>query len=354
MTRHIGPAHRPHRTAARRTRSLILPTLALLAISFGGCAWLELAAHLGGAHDAPPPLFRELSGFAIDDPYAVPGEWLKVQLHVHTAGSVDSDWPADDALQAYAEAGYDAVALTDHNRVTLPEALPESMVFITGVESNLPGYPFPLGPHAVFLGVAEPPSGQSVADRFAAVDRDGGLVVLAHPAWNGNAGTGHWELWQAVAAPHFHLVEIVNPHASTAENEAFWHRLVGLRGPDRPAWATAVDDAHAPAAIGFGWSMVKAEAKTAAAVLDALRRGSHYATTGVLAEFGVTGGEITVTASVSVRIEFIDGYGRTVHRADGHAARYRPTGAEGFVRVRLYDPASGRRAWSQPFWLREG
>lgn len=335
-----------------RLRSLAIVT-ALLTILATGCTWLNLAQYLATEVPSPTlPDFDAFSSFTIDDPYAVPGEWYKVQLHIHTANSTDSSWPVKEALEAYAQAGYDAVAITDHNVVTQAGSPPDSLLVIQGEENTLPSSPYPFGLHAVFLGVDTHVTGWSVGSRFEQVTRNSRLVMLAHPHWPGNLGTGTWELWQALTAPQFQLVEIVNPHSSPTLDEQFWHTLIAYRGPDAPTWATAVDDAHSPADINFGWIMVKAESLSTQAILEALRRGSHYPTTGLTATFGVEEDAIYVTAQGIIHIEFIDGKGNVVLKTQGDHARYLPTGSEGFVRLRLSDPVTGSRAWSQPFWLR--
>lgn len=344
--------HEQRLSAAVTRRKAILLLALVLPLMAAGCTWLNLASRL--VHDIPtdPPKFDEFTSFVIVDPYDVPGTWYKVQLHVHTTHSLDSSWPVEDVLRVYAEAGYDAVALTDHDAVTKAAADHETLLVIRGEENTVPSPHYPFGPHTVLLGIDSHISAPSVAARFEAVNQLGGLVMLTHPSWDGNLDTGRWELWQAIAAPQFQLVEILNPHSDSNLDEAFWHTLVAYRGPNAATWATAVDDAHGPASVDFGWTMVKAEAKTIPSLLDALRRGSHYPTTGLTAEFGVDGNEIVVTTDSPVNVEFINGAGEVVYKTHGDQARYQPTGAEGFVRIRLYDAATGARAWSQPFWLR--
>src|SRR5690606_33692899 len=70
---------------------------------------------------------------------AAPLSFLKGQLHTHSAGSYDAKEPPDALLRFYAERGYDFVAITDHNRVTLappPSAAPSvsPLLVIAGAE----------------------------------------------------------------------------------------------------------------------------------------------------------------------------------------------------------------------------
>lgn len=304
------------------------------------------------SREVGPKTFTALNSFTIHDPYAKAGEWYKVQLHVHTAASIDSQWPSDAALQAYADRDYDFVALSDHDIVTLPSRVPDGLVVIPAEENTVPNPYYPLGSHAVFLFVTEHVTAPSIEERFKTVTARGGLVSLAHPSWNGNLGHGKWELWQALVVPQFSLVEVFNPFSNTQRDEAFWHEIVMQRGPDRPVWAIAVDDAHDASAIDRGWTMVKASSKTLDGLKDALDRGSLYPTTGLQPEFWVAAGMIHTSIAEFVRIEFVDGHGTVVKRLlEATEGSYEPAGHEGFIRIRLYDPATGNRAWSQPFWL---
>lgn len=343
----------PHHLKSIWGRIIAIAMIIVVALLGSGCMWRELVSRLPKQQATLRPQLGKLAAFSIADPYAVAGDWYKAQLHIHTASSIDSTWPVREAIRTYAAAGYDVIALTDHDVVTHVESPPDSLLMLPSEENTLPTHSPPLGLHAVFLGVGQHIEGRSVAERFEAVAGRGGIVMLAHPSWSGNLGTGRWEVWHALAAPEFHLVEIVNRHSSSTLNESFWHDLIAFRGPTWPTWATAVDDAHGPQHVDTGWSMVKAEAKSLHAILEALRRGSHYPTTGVTAEFGVDGDTIFVRTASAVHIEFLDGEGRVVHATVDAHAKYTPRGDEGFVRLRLTAPETGKRAWSQPFWLQE-
>ena len=73
----------------------------------------------------------------ISNPYAVPGEFRKAQLHCHTTES-DGRFRPEDLLRMYRDAGYSFVCITDHNRVTRCEELNgQDFVAIRGTEGVL-------------------------------------------------------------------------------------------------------------------------------------------------------------------------------------------------------------------------
>jgi len=293
--------------------------------------------------------------FDVVDPYAVPGFWAKAQLHVHTDRSIDGKWSVAEALAVYAGLGYDFVVLTDHDAVTVPGAAPAGLAAFPGEEHTLSHETYPLGRHAVFLFTRRRPSGGTIDAKFADVVSMGGLAVIAHPSWNGYGGNGEWHPWEIAAAPPFHLMEVYNPHSDPDRDTALWHAAALRRGPANPVWAVAVDDAHAASDANRGWTMVKVEGTDLAQLRAALLRGSHYATTGIIAEFGVdANGAIEARSSEAAEIAFINAANeRVLALHNVLEGKYQPVGTEGFVRVEIRSLSGERRAWSQPFWLVE-
>jgi predicted metal-dependent phosphoesterase TrpH len=70
------------------------------------------------------------------DPFSVPGEWFRGNLHVHTTNS-DGSMPPERLVAHYENAGWDFLALTDHWHVSRvePERFPDITV-IPGIEVN--------------------------------------------------------------------------------------------------------------------------------------------------------------------------------------------------------------------------
>lgn len=328
--------------------------LGLLALIAAGCSVVDLMSGRVPASLTVGP-DRALEDFEIIDPYAVPGYWAKAQLHVHTNQSIDGKWSIEAALETYAKRGYDFVAITDHDAVTIPTAAPPALTVVRGEEHTLSQPFYPIGQHALFLFIERRPSGASIDEKFDDVVSQGGLAIVAHPSWNGAGGNGEWHSWQLAAAPPFHLMEVSNPHSDPDRDTQLWHETAWLRGPHQPIWAVAVDDAHDAGGVDRGWTMVKVEGSDPAHLRSALLRGSHYATTGIVAEFGVDdGGAIVAKSSEPAKIVFLNAANKSVLTLpSAMEGKYEPLGTEGFVRVEIHGLASKKRAWSQPFWLVE-
>jgi hypothetical protein len=201
---------------------------------------------------------------------------LKMETHLHTVHSDGQDSVAE-MFQACRSAGYDVVALTDHNTVSgLPEA-PEvasrlGLVFIPGVEVTT------FRGHAVALGVTRVPEWRDLEVRgFDALVRDvhqqGGVISVAHPASEGSpvcsGCTWEWpvepsgvDLWEVFSAPR--------PYAEAAIDQ--WRDLLARGGRAAPV---AAGDVHSVAAAirPRPATYVYARERTTASVLDALRAG---------------------------------------------------------------------------------
>lgn len=298
--------------------------------------------------------------------------WLKGQLHVHTSRSFDGRVPPEDMFAAYRLRGFDFLCVTDHDRVWERAAVVDGILVVPGEESTLVR-PFPpLGRHLVRLFTTEPvPLLASAHRKLEATRRQGALAMAAHPAWDGNFGTGRWRI-EALADPLLDLVEIVNHHSRTGANVALWDEALARRGPALPLWATAVDDSHRLEQVGRAWVWVAVEqtwdlslpaARLAGMVREALRRGAFYPSTGARAIFRWErdGGRSRVVVEavppedeaapgVPPRIRLMGKGGRLLVQVEGRGASYAVRGDEGYVRAEVIEP-DGRAAWSQPWWI---
>ncbi len=287
----------------------------------------------------------------IADPYAVPGQYRKAQLHCHTTYS-DGRCAPRTLLERYKAAGYTFVVFTDHDRVTACDDLnDDTFLALPGVETTI-ARPFrPLGPHMGRLGV---PGSLHARGAQACIDATlaaGGVVSLHHPSWTGNLWTGRWSLAEMLRLRGYHLIEISNHHSRTEEDLRRWTAVLRLRGTAEPVGAAATDDLHRDGDLDTGWVTVKTSAVTPEAFLAAVRGLACYASTGPQAEFGVREGAIFCTTDAP-RIRFLDARDVVRCEAEGPEASYQPEGDEGFVRVECLS-RSGQTAWSQAFWISE-
>jgi hypothetical protein len=289
------------------------------------------------------------------NPFEMPGRWLKGNLHTHTTRS-DGAVGVDERIAAYRSAGYDFIALTDHYVVSNDAARStRDFLVIDGVECHARG-PEEAEVYHV-LGLDTPP-GLQVAEPMTideikeALADAGALMVLAHPYWSGNT-----------------VQRMLPVLGGMLALEVFNTTTLGIgKGTARVQWddaldwgarvhAIAVDDCHGAEHDAFqGWVMVRAASLERQAVVDALRQGAFYSTTGPrIEEVTVTDGRIRVRCSPATSITFIAQryHGGRIVADRGkrlHEASYTLTGDERYLRIEVWDVAGGT-AWTNPMYF---
>ena len=130
-----------------------------------------------------------------------------------------------------------------------------------------------------------------------------------------------------------------------------WDDLLDRTGP---VLAVAVDDCHRDDIdVLDGWVMLKARERSKDAVMEALRAGAFYSSRGPAFErVGIEEGRLVVECPGAIEVRFIcqRSSGRRVVLDGATRAEYPLKGTEKYVRVEVVD-ASGKRAWTNPFWL---
>jgi hypothetical protein len=297
------------------------------------------------------------------------GIWLRCALHAHTTNS-DGELAPGLLARHYERAGYDVLAITDHWLRTVEGSTPRLLV-IPATELNAQAGGPEHDAHVLAFGVeADPqlPDGefaplQEVVDWVVA---NGGVPYIAHTYWSG-LRTAQWE-----ACEGLYGLEVWNAgcELEVGRGDASLHWDEALeRG--RMLYALATDDSHHPGYdSGFAWTMVRARDRTQPAVLDALRNGSFYASTGpTLEHVELDDKAITVGCSPVASVTLVAGRSKGARanagrlgyphnaevlerRTDGliTAARLeRPYGAP-YGRLEVADAAGGR-AWTNPLWI---
>jgi hypothetical protein len=301
------------------------------------------------------------------DPFSAPGEWLRAALHAHTTNS-DGELPPWALAAHYAAAGYDVLATTDHwVRTEIPPDESRGLVVVPSVELNarLPG---DRDGHLLAYGVERIPDAlmpfATLAEGVQFVTENGGVPYLAHPYWTG-AG------FEALDVDGLRGLEVWNGgcerEIARGGSEPHWDDALE-RG--RHLFGLAADDSHHPGHDSdLAWTWLKVAERTPEAVLDALRTGSFYASSGpVIHDVVIEDGAVEVASSPCRSITLSQGVqagssaqaGRLGYR---YGARVLETAADGgLVRVRLdrrrasfgrlqLEDAAGRRAWTNPLWF---
>jgi hypothetical protein len=302
----------------------------------------------------------------MSDTFSLGGEWLRCALHAHTTRS-DGELDPGALAAHYARAGYDVLAITDHWRRT--EASADSLLVVPSAELNCV-LPEGRDGHVLAFGIDAEPA--ELGGEYAGLARTaewisahGGVAYLAHPYWSGVPGGLDWPA--GVAG-----IEVYNAGCELEVGRGLsgvhWDDLLeaGAR-----CFGIAADDSHHP---GFdsdlAWVWLRAEERSAGAVLDALRRGSFYGSTGPrLLSVERNGDAVEVACTPCRSVLLLGGReegaaahagrlpycfaSRVLERADdGALTRVRlaiPAGAR-YVRVELAD-REGRKAWANPLWL---
>jgi hypothetical protein len=215
----------------------------------------------------------------LPNPFDQPGHWYRGCLHVHTTES-DGSMPPERILAHYRNAYYDFVALTDHETVTDRSALSsDEFLVLRGIEVGVGRTEHGQTYHVVGIGLGgdyEARSGRAPQEAIDAINRSGGTAIVAHPYWSGLTSADLLSLLDYAA------LEVFNTgcEGEIGRGYSHWHwdELLTRGVLTR---AVASDDSHWPIFDALhAWTMVRAPELSVAAILDALRKGHFYASTG--------------------------------------------------------------------------
>jgi hypothetical protein len=195
------------------------------------------------------------------------------------------------------------------------------------------------------------------------IEARGGIAFLAHPYWTG-VTPGTFELPANVVG-----LEVYNAgcelEVGRGLSAVHWDELLES---SRLCPAIATDDSHHPGYDSdLAWTWVRAEARSAEAVLAALADGRHYSSAGPrLYDGHVDGGAVEVACSPCRTVTLVSGKATGASVNAGRLGyRYRGTVLESdesglITRARLEIPpparhvrveatdAGGRKAWANP------
>ena len=293
------------------------------------------------------------------DPFALPGYWFKGSLHIHSSAS-DGGLSPEEVYTWYRERGYHFLALTDHGVLSEPRFLDRDFITLSGIEVEGIDQQAALC-HVVGLGLDKPPhlirgSNLPLQEAIDCLRAAGGLVALAHPYWSGQMSKDLLELEGCFA------LEVYNGGCEVDDAKGFsavhWDDLLAA---GRRCWGLAVDDAHWRSGdkdAGLGWVWLKAPSLTHADVLDALERGSFYASCGPrILDLQVDSSrrQVRVRCSPSAAVDFVGNgkYSRRIMPSRGQTlseATHQLRVDQRYVRVACLD-AQGRWAWSNPIFV---
>lgn len=273
----------------------------------------------------------------------------KIGLHIHTNLS-DGRVSPEECGRIYKEAGFDAIAITDHWKYGAEGELSGLKIF-SGCEYHVGNADTVEGVmHIVGVGMdSEPANLTRESTRQEIIDgirSSGGIAIFAHPAWSLNAPD------HAKALSGFGALEIYNTVSECGQsNRPYSGYLVDLLANEGIAYPLiATDDTHYYAGSDEtkAYIMVKAKSLDQKAILEAIANCDFYATQGPELHVSRRGDKIIVHCSECETLAFMSNRVWAPDRMKRGAvtyAEYQLTDVEKWIRVEVKDK-NGLYAWS--------
>jgi len=185
---------------------------------------------------------------------------LKIDLHVHTAGSIDAFIQQEELPIILKERGLDGAAITNHDALPGVEAPSSEAVIIPGIEvSALEG-------HVIALGVSGSIArGRSADETIFLIHKAGGVAVIPHPF---DPVSPCIRLSKLRSRPD--AIEVMNA-------DALFFRLntiLATRAAKRLKLPmVAGSDSHIPETIGDAYTLIDSNSTRVEDILNAIRVG---------------------------------------------------------------------------------
>ncbi len=301
------------------------------------------------------------------------GRFWRGNLHTHSTLSDGALEPAQ-VIDAYREAGYDFMCLSDHfiGHYDWPVAdtcslRTDNFTTIIGAELHAPAtavgelwHILANGLPLDFAPCGNDEDGPALALRAA---KAGAFVTIAHPDWSQLTMDDGRALSEIA-----HAVEIYN-HGCEVENDRGrgFYLLDQLLNENRRLTSIATDDAHFRDhdhdAFG-GWVHVKAHSLDPEVLLAALKAGDFYSSQGPqFHALELDGSVLSIECSPVNAISVNGGTSRTVSRTGRSLTRitldlanldngWLKCPPSRWLRVVIRDEA-GKCAWTNPIWLED-
>lgn len=294
--------------------------------------------------------------------------WFKGNIHCHTTMS-DGDADPRVAVDWYQSHGYDFLVLSDHNHLTLFDYQAKGnhdLILIPGEEVTSSVGVDSIPVHINGIGInrlVEPADCETVLESLQInIDRiqdAGGLVSINHPNFK-------WALTPEIiiSSTGANMLEVFNGHPKTntfgtgnkLSAEQIWDEVLTS---GQKIFAAATDDTHnyhdfTPnhSNPGRGWLNVRARNLTSDGIINSLRSGDFYSSTGVVLnridvhQSGI-GIEIEKVPFVEYQTVFVGAGGKVLDKCFGSNPKYTFQGEKNYVRATISD-SNGFKAWIQP------
>ena len=306
-------------------------------------------------------------------------QFYKGNIHTHTTKS-DGDEDPIKVTEWYKAHGYDFLVLTDHNHRTILDygnttQTPETPLMIPGEEvtMNIQNNDVTIPIHINGIGIErliEPIESDDVVSTIQAnidsIKEAGGIASINHPNYK-------WaytidELIQvngATSIEVFNGIHDTNVYGSKTRPSAeqIWD---GILSSGKLIYGVAADDSHhyhdftpKMANPGRGWICVQAESLSESSIIDSIKNGNFYASTGVyLDELIRTDKSLNLTINTDENdvlksteyITTITGYeGQLLYETDDLNINYQLPIDSSYMRATVTS-SGGFKAWIQPIF----
>lgn len=210
--------------------------------------------------------------------YTTSGTWYKGNTHLHSTAS-DGGRTFAELAQMYAVKGYDFLFRADHWAASAVAADGEDfpLLWLDGVEldgRDDGGVYYHVVCLGTFTGITRE---MGLLAAMTSARAQGGLLILAHPQWTGNT-------FDDALRWNFDGVEVYNHVCQwlngKGDGRAYWNAMLAKQPS---TLGLACDDAHIrPEHPGWngGWIVVNAPELSRPAMMDAIRAGNFYSSTG--------------------------------------------------------------------------
>ncbi|MFA4995680.1 MAG: Ig-like domain-containing protein [Patescibacteria group bacterium] len=298
----------------------------------------------------------------LESPYKTDGVYNSYLGQLHSHYIPDLNWskvfnaplPTVFSVEkSYKDAGYNFIALTEHNKVE-PSPNVEGILHLQNSEEDTPG--LFQGSHILAVGINEGIDEMKTdQERIDQINRQGGIPILAHT----DSWVYGWSGKQLLELKDYEHIEVFNsavdkspmPDASSLNDLDF------LLSRGKKVLATAGDD-YTPGYLGFDGAGISVLAKKLdqSDILTNLKDGNFYANQGSGSpkiDVGIKDEKvIEVISDKSSNIRFIGKNGKLLKEMKGVTdSTYEPTGDEIYVRVEV--ESGGKKTWSQAIFVNE-
>ena len=178
----------------------------------------------------------------------------------------------------------------------------------------------------------------------------GAFVTIAHPEWYSLTFD------ECLSLSHAHGIEIYNHSCHIEAQRGFGTAAADyLLQENNRIFLTATDDSHFRMQdFGGGWVMVAADNLSEISILNALKNGQYYSTTGIeIFEFEMNNSKVNIQCSPSNQVcivgqgaKSMSQNGKNITNAEFDLTDY----SSEWFRVSIAND-SGNFAWTNPVWL---